>query len=328
MCTRANRRLLAAALYSFFVLPLSLQAQDTPVFRARTEVVLVPVTVTDRNGRFVPNLKADQFEISDGGLRRAITQFSADRAPVSLGVLLDISGSMAADPQSRSMDETRWADTQRALERLVARLDPRDEVFFSVFADKVAIAVPWTREHGRMVRTFAGLRPGGRTSLFDAVRMIAPAFRLAEHQRKVLLLISDGLDNAIPAGPPMPARTDAAETQQIQHAMKRRAAAEESKKAVSDSGALLYAIGMGTSKGAPVDVAILERLTIDSGGYVEPLRDSSEISAAVGRICDELQSQYLLGFEPAHADGSFHTISVKMKHSRHTARARAGYVAK
>ena len=90
----------------------------------------------------------------------------------------------------------------------------------------------------------------------------------------------------------------------------------------------MYAIGMGTRTGAPVDVATLERLTTDTGGYVEPLRDPSEISAAVARICDELQSQYVLGFEPAAADGLFHAISVTLKDNRLTARARAGYVAR
>ena len=322
------RRTLRVLLYSLFVLPFSLQAQDTPVFRTATDVVVVPVTVTDRSGRIVTGLTADQFEISDAGARRPITQFSVERVPISLGILLDFSGSMARDPQARAEHSARWADTRSALELLVTRLDPKDEVLFAVFADKVALAVSWTRDHRRIVRAFDGLRPGGGTALFEAVKLIAPAFRRAQHQRKVLLLVTDGLDNAISAGPPMPAKTDAAETQQIQHAMRRSAAAVQSKTAVSESGALMYAIGMGTRTGAPVDVAILERLTTDTGGYVEPLRDPSEISAAVARICDELQSQYVLGFEPAPADGIFHAISVKLKDNRLKARARAGYVAK
>jgi len=321
------RRTLRVALFYFLLSTLHLQAQQ-PVFRSTTDVVVVPVTVTSRDGRFVRGLTADQFEISDAGARRAITQFSVERVPISLGILLDISGSMASDPKARAADSARWNDTRRALELLVTRLNPRDEVLFSVFADKVALAVPWTQDHGHIVRAFDRLQPRGRTSLFDAVKMIAPAFRVAQHQRKVLLLVSDGLDNAIAAGLPMPANTDAAETQRIQLGMKRAAAAAESKAAVRDSGAMLYAIGMGTREGAPVDVAILERLTVDSGGYVEPLRNPADISAAVARICDELQSQYVLGFEPAKADGTFHPISVKVKDNRLKTRARAGYVAK
>ena len=142
--TAMIRRTLRVLLYSLFVLPFSLHAQDTPVFRTATDVVVVPVTVTDRSGRIVTGLTADQFEISDAGARRPITQFSVERVPISLGILLDFSGSMARDPQARAEHSARWADTRSALELLVTRLDPKDEVLFAVFADKVALAVSWT----------------------------------------------------------------------------------------------------------------------------------------------------------------------------------------
>ncbi len=84
---------------------------------------------------------------------------------------------------------------------------------------------------------------------------------------------------------------------------------------------------MGTRKGAAVDQVLLESLTTESGGYVEPLRDPAEISAAVTRICDDLQSQYLLAFESGPADGKYHGIRVRTKDRRLRVRARAGYVA-
>ena len=117
---------------------------------------------------------------------------------MSLGILLDISGSMATDAKARALDDARWADTRRALELLVQRLDPRDEVLFAAFADKVGLAVPWTRDHQRVPRAFNTLRPGGYTAMFDAVKLIAPAFQRAEHARKVLLVISDGRDSLVP----------------------------------------------------------------------------------------------------------------------------------
>ena len=89
----------------------------------------------------------------------------------------------------------------------------------------------------------------------------------------------------------------------------------------------LYAIGIGTRKGGPVDTVLLESLTTESGGYVEPLRDPTEMSAAVARIFDDLQSQYLLAFESGHADGRYHRIRVRTKDRRLRVRARAGYVA-
>jgi Ca-activated chloride channel homolog len=317
-----------------FALPFSLSAQDTPVFRTNTDVVVVPVTVTDRSGRFVSGLSADQFEISDGGSRRPITQFSAERVPVSLGILLDISGSMATDPKTRAADDARWADTRRALELLVQRLNPRDEVLFAAFADKVGLAVPWTREHERVPRAFNALRPGGYTALFDAVKLISPAFQRAEHSRKVMLVISDGRDSLVPriSGAPV-YRYPLSREQQVQSEIYfrqkalRDSAVGAAQQVVNDSGAALYAIGMGTGKGAYVDLVNLESLTANSGGYVEAINDPADITAAVARIFDELQSQYILAFEPVHADGKYREITVTMKNRDLRVRARAGYVA-
>ena len=309
-------------------------AQDAPLFRVSTDVVTVPVTVTDGAGRFVSGLTADQFTISDGGVGRPITQFTTERVPVSLGILLDISGSMATDPKARAADDAKWADTRRSLDLLVQRLDARDEVFFAAFAARVGLAVSWTREHQRILRAFDTLQPGGYTAMFDAVKLIAPAFQRAEHARKVLLVISDGRDSLVPhiSGAPV-YRHPLSREQQLQsdiHARLlavRNAAIGGTQRAVTTSGAVVYAIGMGTGKDAHVDVPNLESLTVQSGGYVEDIRNSSEITDAVARVCDELQSQYVLAFEPAHADGKFHEISVTTQNRDLRVRARTGYQA-
>ena len=254
--------------------------------------------------------------------------------PVSLGILLDISGSMATDAKTRALDDARWADTRRALELLVERLDPRDEVLFAAFADRVGLAVPWTRDHQRVPRAFNALRPGGYTALFDAVKLIAPAFQRAEHARKVLLVISDGRDSLVPriSGAPV-YRYPLSREQQVQSEIYARqkalrdAAVGAAQRVVKNSGAALYAIGMGTGKGAYVDLKNLESLTGDSGGYVEAINDPAEITAAVARVFDELQSQYMLAFEPAHADGKSHEILVTTKNRDLRVRARAGYTA-
>ena len=307
-------------------------AQDSSVFRSNTNLVVVPVTVTDRSGRFVRDLSADQFEISEDGAPRRPTQFSAECVPVSLGILLDISGSMAQDPKARAADDARWADTQRALELLVTRLGTGDEAFFVVFNDKVSLAEPWTQDHAGILRAFDLLQPGGGTALVDAVKLIAPAFRLAQHQRKVLLLITDGNDTHLPSSVDIPTYANTPEQQRRatigeRQRVLRELTIEGTKTAVRRSDAMLYAVGIGTGKGAPVDVAMLESLTLESGSSVEPLRDPSEIFAAVARICDDLQSQYVLAFEPQHADGKYHAITVKTKRNGLRVRARSGYVA-
>ena len=133
----------------FVLVTFSIHAQELPVFRASTDVVIVPVTVTDRSGRFVAGLTADQFEISDAGARRAITQFSVERVPISLGILLDISGSMASDPKARAVGDARWADTCRALELLVTRLD------CDTFADAARYGRLWVALAGDVPVGFA-----------------------------------------------------------------------------------------------------------------------------------------------------------------------------
>jgi VWFA-related protein len=323
-----------AALCSLFMFPSPSYPQGSAVFRSKTDLVVVPVTVTDEAGRFVHGLTADQFEIADGAGRRPVVQFAAERVPVSLGILLDISGSMATDAKARAIDDARWADTRRALELLVERLNPRDEVFFAPFSDKVALAVPWTREHERVPRAFNALRPGGYTALFDAVRLIAPAFERAQHARKVLLVISDGRDSLVPHLGGAPVKTGGmTREQQVQSEIYYRqkalrdAAVGAAQHGVKKSSAALYAIGMGTGKGAYVDQINLETLTGDSGGYVEAINDPADISAAVARVFDELQSQYMLAFEPAHADGKYHEISVTTRDRDLRVRARAGYQA-
>ena len=315
--------------------PFWLFSQSLPVFRSGSDVVVVPVTVTDQSGRFVTGLTADQFEIRDSGERRAVTQFGTDRVPVSLGILLDISASMATDAKARALDDARWADTGLALELLVDRLDPRDEVLFAAFSDKVGLAVPWTRDHQQVTRAFKMLRPGGYTALFDAVRLIAPAFQQAEHARQALLVISDGRDSLVPriSSRIVPSSTPLSRPQQVQLEILQRqqalrdAAIGAAQTAVKKSGAALYTIGMGTGTGAYVDLQNLETLTGDSGGYVEAISESSEISAAVARMFDELQSQYVLAFEPAHADGKYHEIEVTHTNREFRVRGRTGYQA-
>jgi Ca-activated chloride channel homolog len=322
MQARWISRVARLVLYLFFALPLSLSAQDTPVFRTNTDLVVVPVTVTDRSGRFVSGLRAGDFEISEAGDRRAITQFSAERVPISLGILLDISGSMATDAYARA-----------ALKLLVTRLAPYDEVFFAVFNEKVSLAVPWTEDHARVWRAVQGLKPGGTTALLDAVKLIAPAFQLARYPRKVLLLISDGNDTRLPparltttygwASPEAARWAEAAERQKRLRDLMIGAATD----AIAKSEAVLYAIGLGPDPQL-MNLPLLETLAADSGGYVELPRGLADLSDAVARVCDELQSQYLLGFEPARADGQLHPIKVTVKKSGVNVRARAGYVAK
>ena len=307
-------------------------AQEPAVFRTSTGDVLVPISVTDRNGRFVPNLTPDHFQISDGGTRRAVKQFSAARVPISLALLLDISGSTAQTPEASVADDARWAETRRAIALLLGRLGGEDEVLFAVFNEE-AKASPWTQEHRSVLGTFDLLYRGGSTALLEAIKQITSVFHTARHQRKVLLLISDGNDTQIgAAGLPPP---DAYEMGSVEQRVagtndwrraRRELVIEASRNAVRRSDAVLYAIGTGIRPGVPVDINLLDALTKDSGGYAELVRSPSEMASAVARISDDLETQYLLTFEPAHADGKYRRIKVSTKDRRMKVRTRAGYV--
>lgn len=319
-----------AALALAFACTSIAAAQRPTVFRTSTDVVLVPVSVTDRNGRFVRDLTPGDFEISEDGKRRPVREFSATHVPVSLIILLDISGSMMRSPDTSAAEDARWADTRRALELLMTRLDASDELLFAVFNDQLA-ASPWTQDRRRILDSFDALRPSGGTALLQAITQITPVFRMAQHQRKVILLISDGNDTQMNAAgalpPPQSEIGDLTAHFGDSQRMRRGLLSDGSRNAVRRSDAVLYAIGVGTRSGVPVDVNLLDGLTKESGGYTEPLRSPSEIPAAVARICDDLQSQYLLTFEPAHADGKYHQIRVRTKDTRLRVRTRAGYVA-
>ena len=174
---------------------------------------------------------------------------------------------------------------------------------------------------------------GGGTAVLEAVKQIASVFQTSRHHRKAILLISDGNDSQTPAGDRLPSLPYEIGSRientmgESRRRLLRELAIQGSRNAVSRSDAVLYAIGIGIRRGVPVDMNLLDGLTKESGGYTEALRNPAEITAAIARICDDLQSQYLLTIERAHADGNYHPIRVRTKDTGLKVRTRAGYTA-
>src|SRR5206468_2818570 len=145
-------------------------------------------TVTDRDGHLVPDLPRDVFEAYEDGVRQTITQFPHDRAPVGLGVLLDISDSMYGK---------RIQDARAAVDRfLFELLDPADEFFLLAFNHQPHLLTGWTRAHDEVRRALDGLRPSGGTAIYDAIVDALPTLDIRTRQRAALLVISDGADNS------------------------------------------------------------------------------------------------------------------------------------
>lgn len=330
--------------------PPQTQTENEQAFKFRTGVELINVTatVTDAAGRFVPGLTRDDFRLFDDDRPQPITHFSAERVPVSLGIVLDTSGSMDGEKMYAARD---------ALNRFLFQLlDADDEVFLYRFDTEPELVMGWTKDKRRVADALGQIRPRGGTALYDAV---ADAVQMAQHghnQKKAVVIISDGNDTN--------SRTDVQSVKQL----------------IRETEVLVYAIGIdgsgptyvssqypvqrpprspmpfpfpipgGRRPTSPpqgptgggggggrwgsgrnddrVNVAALRDITDDSGGRTEIVRWARDLDPAPAGIADELSRQYYMGYAaPDDKDGRWHTIRVDVHGNGLHIRARRGYVA-
>jgi VWFA-related protein len=159
---------------------------DRPRFRSGIDLINVNATVTDTDGRFVRGLVKEDFRIYQDDQLQDITHFSNERVPVSLGILLDTSS---------SMDDAKMAAARDALNRfLLELLGPEDEVFLYRFDSSPELVHGWTTDKKRVSEALAGIQPAGSTAMFDALAEAIPLVQSGRHQKKALVVISDGND--------------------------------------------------------------------------------------------------------------------------------------
>jgi VWFA-related protein len=331
---------LLAALSAITVAVVSVSAQDGFRFRSGVELVNVTATVTDDSGRFVSGLRKEDFIVYDDDVRQEVSYFNNDRVPVSLGILLDVSGSMTSD---------KIATARAAIDRFIYDLLGKDdELFFMEFASNPRVTQQWTRDRRLISRALARVSPSGGTAMYEAVADGLPLASAGENRKKALLVISDGNDSN--------SDISLAELQQL----------------IRESEVLVYALGVdGTgrsssgrvrtpppvsipipfpfpfpsgkrpllpqstggifnrnSNGERVNAAALHQMTDDTGGRTEIVRGFDGLDAATARIADELSKQYSLGYSNSgEKDGRWHAIRVEVRDRRLTVRARRGYVA-
>ncbi len=337
---RSPIRLAILAVTAAMAASATLVAQERPSqgafrFRSAVELINVTATVTDRDGRFVSGLQKEDFAVFEDGQPQSITHFSNERVPVSLGIVLDISGSMSGE---------KFRAAELALNRfLYELLAPEDEIFIITFSDDVDLASDWTTDRGRLSRALSMVRPRGGTALYDAAAEAVPMAQSGRHKKKAVLIISDGVDTD--------SRTDAHALQAL----------------IRETEVLVYAIGIDGSGAATssrggwtvrpsvqlpfpfplpggrlpgqrgrivinsddrVDVQALRAITDDSGGRTEVVRGTRGIDPATASIADELSRQYSLGYVPPRdKDGRWHTIRVDVRDGGYQVRARRGYMA-
>jgi Mg-chelatase subunit ChlD len=189
MTTR--RIFLAAALALTAGTLLSAQDQQPEQafkFRTGVELINVNATVTDQSGRFVSGLTKDDFRVFEDEQPQTVTHFSAERVPVSLGIVLDTSGSMDGD---------KMRAAKAALERfLVQLLDPDDEVFLYRFDNAPELVEGWTRDKRRISEALYRIQPRGGTALYDAVADAVQLAQQGRNKKKAVVIISDGNDTS------------------------------------------------------------------------------------------------------------------------------------
>ena len=351
MSTREVKKL-AAAFAGILLAVATLRGQQPPAssaeqgdsfrFKSGVELINVTATVTDASGRFVPDLKKEDFLVYEDDQLQSVSHFNSERVPVSLGIVLDTSGSMAGE---------KIRAAQSALNRfLYDLLDREDELFLYRFSNDPILLQSWTTDRALLSRALGRIVPNGGTAMYDAVAEAIPLAEEGKNRKKALLVISDGNDTS--------SRVNVREVKQL----------------VRESEALVYAIGIdgdaqptfrqprpptrmplpfpfppgrgrsgwpprqppisggggtwGVANDDRVNVVALRDMTDDSGGRTEIIRDSGDLNPATASIANELNQQYYLGYAAAgKKDGRWHTIRVEVRKGAYRVRARRGYVA-
>jgi len=268
-------------------------------FKARVDLVWVTASVVDASGRLIKGLTREDFKIWEDGDEQPISQFTDERVPVSLGVLLDASDSMRGQPM---------IDARLALDRFVTDLlEPDDEAFVATFNHLPSLAALWRSPPAAVAHALDDVRPSGGTAIYDALAGTSSLFERRVHTRAAFIVISDGADTA----------SDRTLHQAVD--------------AIRRTDTFVYAIAIDDGQGAPgsrINADALREITSMSGGYTEVIKSAAEIGAATERIADELNTQYTLGYSSTRRpDGAWRALRVRVNKPDTFVRARRGYYA-
>jgi VWFA-related protein len=295
-------RAAAILVFTALALPRAQQAPAAqPSFRSTsTELVVLPVIVTDRHGGFVADIPHERFTILDNGRRQEIELFTNEDTPVTVGLIIDNSGSIGPKLGEIVASAVAFARASH----------PDDELFALEFNDDVDDAIPEQRllagDLEGLEAGLAALRPEGRTALYDA--LLAGLDRVAEgtRPRRVLILISDGGDNA----------SDSTLKQVLERA---RA-----------SDVTIYTIGLFDRHDPDANPGVLEEIAEATGGRRFLPKSPGLLLADCERIAREIRSGYTIGYVPPDRDGRFHRVRVNVDRAGGptlTVRTRPGYFA-
>jgi Ca-activated chloride channel homolog len=261
----------------------ALETHSRPI-KVDVDLVLVPVTITDPLNRLVTGLDKDNFTVYEGKQQQEIRHFSSDDAPVSIGIIFDMSGSMGS-----KIERAREAVIQ-----FLKTANPQDEFFMITFNDKPEEISDFTQSVDDIQNKLLYTVPKGRTALLDAIYLGVTKMRQAKYPRRALLIISDGGDN---------------------HS---RYTEGEIKSLVREADVLIYAIGiydhyMPTPE-EQLGPELLSEITEVTGGRAFTIDNPNDLADVATKIGIELRNQYVLGYRPSNKahDGKWRKIRVKL----------------
>ena len=258
-----------------------------PTLRIDSSLVLIPAQVTTREGSPIMNLKRQDFRIYEDGAQQEVSYFAKDDAPVSVGFLLDSSGSMRNKKQKSSEAAAAFFRTANS----------EDEFFLIEFDERPKLAVPFTKDTDLLYHEISHTKPYGRTSLFDAIHMALDVMKGASHERKALVIVSDGGDN------------------------RSRHTFTAIKSDVLEADVQLYAMGIfdaeGASHGSREEAEgpqLLDQLAELTGGRHFPVLNLATLADVSTRIGQLLRNRYLLGYNPTNAsrDGRYRGVKLDL----------------
>ena len=256
----------------------------TKAMKVDVDLVLVPVTITDPLNRLVTGLDKENFSVFEGKDQQEIRHFSSEDAPVSLGIIFDMSGSM-----NSKFDRARDAVTE-----FMKTANPQDEFFLIAFNDQPEQLADFTQVADEIQNKLMFTAPRGRTSLLDAIYLGVHKMRQAKYPKRALLIISDGGDN---------------------HS---RYTEGEIKSTVKEADLLIYAIGiydhyMQTTE-EQLGPALLAEITDLTGGRAFTIDNPNDLADVATKIGTELRNQYVIGYRPKNRthDGKWRKIKVKL----------------
>jgi Ca-activated chloride channel family protein len=261
--------------------------QETSTFRADTNLVVIPVAVTDTLNRFVLGLQKADFHLIEDGIEQNVAHFSGEEAPLSVGLVFDESGSM----------DYKLRMSRDAAAQLLKTLNKDDEAFLVEFGDSAKISVGFTAHIEEIQNALKNVQPGGLTAMLDGINAGLHEMKKAKNPRKAIVIVSDGGDNH--------SKYTSAEIESLV-----RAADVQ----VYAMGVFEPALPFGLTPEEISGPRLLSEIATQTGGRAFSAALNSDLPSVASRIALELRNQYVLAYYPKNQarDGKYRHVEVKL----------------